>query len=102
LYDFGTINIMANVRFEGDQQIGYEPDHYLAVRQIKELVESLNRFKIKTAPVADPRSIRIVRLRLSPAQEELRALVERWMLSGPNLRKMYRAHESSGAWPLGA
>ena len=71
-------------------KIGYEPDPLLAKQQLKDLVEALNRTKIRVAPARTPEATRVHRLKLTRQQAELRRLVEKWMESGPNLRKMLK------------
>jgi hypothetical protein len=80
---------MARRKSKGVQQIGYDPDSFLAELQIRDLVKTMNSFKSKTAISANPKSVKVVRVTLTQTQEELRLLVERWMRSGPNLRKMF-------------
>jgi hypothetical protein len=70
--------------------IGYEPDPVLAVSQIKELAQSMNRVRIRTAPTSRPEAVRYISLELTDKQIELRRLVEQWKESGPNLRKLFK------------
>lgn len=56
---------------------------------MKELVSALNGSAIRTALAARPDESRVIRLRLSEPQMALRSLVELWMESGPDLRKMF-------------
>lgn len=81
---------MMHKRNKQAQQIGYEPDSILAERQIRELAMSMNPYPTRVAPASNPTAVRTHHLRLSPKQEELRRLVERWTQSGPNLRKMFK------------
>ena len=68
--------------------LGYVPDPILAQRQMKILVSVLNRTPTKRR-VGQSEELPTIRLELSEQQTELRLLVERWMKSGPNLRKLF-------------
>ena len=56
---------------------------------MQDLVFALNRTPTRIAPSSRPKESRTIRLELSRTQMELRSLVERWMKSGPNLRKLF-------------
>jgi hypothetical protein len=78
------------MRISPIKQLGYEPDPILARKQMSDLVQALNRFRIPTRVVKPPTEPRTVRLALSDMQTELRRLITVWIKSGPNLRKMFR------------
>jgi len=56
---------------------------------MEDLVFALNRIPTRIAPASRPRDSRTIRLELSDPQLALRSLVERWVKSGPNLRKLF-------------
>jgi hypothetical protein len=70
--------------------LGYVPDPILARHQMSNLVNALNCIRIPTREVGGPSELRIVRLKESAMQVELRRLIRLWMRTGPNLRKMFR------------
>jgi hypothetical protein len=72
------------------KQLGYEPDPILAEHQISDLVRALNRTQITTHEVKRPNDRRTIRLNPSEMQIELRRLIDLWISSGPNVRKMFR------------
>lgn len=79
---------MSKQRRTQPRKIGYEPDPWLAKRQLKDLVKTLNKTRIRVAPAKTPEIFRIHHLELSEQQNVLRRLVKKWLESGPNLRKM--------------
>jgi hypothetical protein len=79
--------IMRKTRFKS---LGYEPNPELAVAQIKDLVKWLNGPTIKVAPAASPKATRRLRLDPNPSELQLRALVQEWQESGPNLNELFK------------
>jgi hypothetical protein len=71
-------------------QLGYEPDPILARQQISELVHALNRTRITTYVGERSDQTNLIRLKPSEMQIELNRLVNLWLKSGPNVRKMFR------------
>ena len=67
-------------------KIGYEADPWLALQQMKELVQALNPTTIRTRRAGKER---IIFLPLSPTKVALRKLVQQWFASGPNLRRLF-------------
>jgi hypothetical protein len=70
--------------------LGYEPDPILARQQMLDLIRALNRTRITTHEVMRPNDRRTIQLNLSEMQIELRRLIELWISSGPNVRKMFK------------
>jgi hypothetical protein len=76
--------------------VGYEPAPILARRQMSNLVDALNRTRVRTYRKDQPNETRVVRLRESDMQIELRRLIKLWMRSGPHLVKMFKKEPALG------
>ena len=72
------------------KSLGYEPNPDLAMEQIKDLVKWLNGPTIKVALSANPKAKRKVRLPHNGRELQLRALVQEWKESGPNINKLFK------------
>lgn len=101
---------MKTQRLSKPKKIGYEADPFLAKQNLRELVKALNKTQVKVTTANDRGNPHVHRLELFPQQVELRRLVEKWMKSGPNLRKMFKdepelarraKHGRTTFWPTG-
>lgn len=80
------------------QRTGWDPDEHSAERRMQAVVDSLNGPIVKRRWSSEKRYKR-VRLPRSEQEIELRRLVERWRLSGPNLIKLFAQEPELASFP---